>query len=233
MTGAYSVVIPAYNAAPTIAEAIASIMAQTVAAQEIIVVDDGSTDATASVVSGLNGPIRLVSKPNGGPGSATTAGFSRVTTPLVATLDADDIWLPTKMARQIETLDADPGLTGVFTLARLFRDGDAPDPDGAGSVRRLWTRSTLLFRTEAARAVGDVVDLPGNLGEMIDWLARSLDLGHRHHMVEEILAMRRIRAGSLSSQLTAERSRGYLVAVHQAIERRKALAARQATGPAS
>ncbi len=228
---AYSVVIPAYNAAPTIAEAIASIMAQTVAAQEIIVVDDGSTDATASVVSGLEGPITLVRKPNGGPGSATTAGFDRVTTPLVATLDADDLWLSGKMARQIGELHADPGLTGVFTLARLFPDGEAPDPGGPGAVRRLWTRSTLLFRTEAARAVGDFIDLPGNLGEVIDWLARSRDLGHRHLMVEEILAMRRVRAGSLSSNLSTDRSRGYLFAVHQAIERRKALAAAQATGP--
>ena len=100
-----------------------------------------------------------------------------------------------------------------------------PDPEGQGTVRRLWTRSTLLYRTDAAREVGDLVDLPGHIGEVIDWLARSLDLGHRHGMVEEILAMRRIRAGSLSSKLDADRSRGYLFAVHNAIERRKALAA--------
>jgi hypothetical protein len=91
----------------------------------------------------------------------------------------------------------------------------------------------LLFRTDAAREVGDLVDLPGYLGEVVDWLARSLDLGHRHCMVEEILAMRRIRAGSLSSGLDADRSRGYLIAVHNAIERRKALAARQNSDPAS
>jgi glycosyltransferase involved in cell wall biosynthesis len=233
VTGAYSVVIPAYNAAPTIGQAIASVMAQTIAAQEIIVVDDGSTDATASVVAGISGPITLVSQQNRGPGAATTAGFSRVATPLVATLDADDLWLPAKIARQFASLNEDPGLAGVFTLARLFADGEAPDPDGRGAVRRLWTRSTLLFRTDAAREVGDLVDLPGYLGEVIDWLARSMDLGHRHGMVEEILVMRRIRAGSLSSGLDADRSRGYLIAVYNAIERRKALAAKQISGPAS
>lgn len=230
---AYSVVIPAYNAAPTIAETIASVMAQTVPAHDIFVVDDGSTDGTASVVAGLNGPITIINQENQGPGAATTAGFKRVVTPLVATLDADDLWLPMKIARQLATLDDDPGLTGVFSLARLFADGADPDPAGDGAVRRLWTRTTLLFRTAATREVGDLVDLPGRLGEMIDWLARSQELGHRHVMIEEILAMRRVRAGSLSSKLDADRSRGYLLAVHKAFERRKALAAKSKAAPGS
>jgi glycosyltransferase involved in cell wall biosynthesis len=230
---AYSVVIPAYNAAPTIAETIASVMAQTVPAHDIFVVDDGSTDGTASVVAGLNGPITIINQENQGPGAATTAGFKRVVTPLVATLDADDLWLPMKIARQLATLDDDPGLAGVFSLARLFADGADPDPAGDGAVRRLWTRTTLLFRTAATREVGDLVDLPGRLGEMIDWLARSQELGHRHVMIEEILAMRRVRAGSLSSKLDANRSRGYLLAVHKAFERRKALAAKSKAAPGS
>ena len=118
----------------------------------------------------------------------------------------------------------------MFALATLFADGTTPDPETQGTVRRLWTRTTLLYRTDAAREVGDLVDLPGHVGELIDWLARSRDLGHRHGMVEEILAMRRIRAGSLSSKLDADRSRGYLFAVRNAIERRKALAAERKTG---
>ena len=113
---------------------------------------------------------------------------------------------------------------------RYSPTGRSRIPKPKGTVRRLWTRTTLLFRTEAAREVGDFVDLPGQLGEVIDWLARSRDLGHRHAMVEEILAMRRIRPGSLSSELDADRSRGYLFAVRNAIERRKALAAERKTG---
>jgi glycosyltransferase involved in cell wall biosynthesis len=233
VTSAYSVVIPAYNAALTIKDTIASVLAQSVRAKEVIVVNDGSTDATLSVVAEIAGPITVISQQNQGPGAATTVGFNRVSTPLVATLDADDLWLPTKIARQLRALDDDPGLAAIFSLARLFRDGEMPDPEGQGAVRRLWTRSTLVFRTDAAREVGDMVDLPGYLGELVDWLARSLDLGHRHGMVEEILAMRRIRAGSLSSGLDAERSRGYLIAVHKAIERRKALAVKQNSGSSS
>lgn len=228
MTFSYSAVIPAYNATATIAEAIASILRQTVPPQEIIVVDDGSSDDTAHVAAAMAGPITILRQENRGPGAATTAGFARVTTPFVATLDADDLWLPEKVARQAACFDKDPALAGVFTLARMFADGEAADPDGHGALRRLWTRTTLMFRTEAARETGDFVDLPGRLGEVIDWLARSRDLGHRHVMVEEVLAMRRIRPGSLSHGRDAERSRGYLVAVHEAIERRKRLAAMKA-----
>ena len=121
-------------------------------------------------------------------------------------------------------------VAGVFALARLFVDGAEPDPDGAGAVRRLWTRTTLLFRSDAAREVGDFVDLPGRLGEVIDWPGRSRDLGHRHLMVEEILALRRIRRGSLSDGLAADRTRGYLRAVHAALERRRG-ATRTGSGP--
>lgn len=221
MTFSYSVVIPAYNAAATIREAIESIRGQTIPAHEIIVVDDGSTDGTAADARATGGPITVVSQDNRGPGAATSVGMSRVETPFVATLDADDLWLPSKIARQAEYFASNAGLAGVFSLARLFADGEPPASDGAGAIRRLWTRTTLLFRIEAARAVGDFVDLPGRLGEVIDWLARSRDLGQRHMMVEEILAMRRIRPGSLSHGLDAERSRGYLAAIHAALERRK------------
>jgi glycosyltransferase involved in cell wall biosynthesis len=230
VTFAYSVVIPAYNAAGTIEQAVESVLRQTTAPREIVVVDDGSTDGTAALVAAMAGGITLVRQGNEGPGAATTAGLRRVSTPFVATLDADDLWLPHKIARQAACFEADPDVAGVFALARLFADGAEPDPDGAGAVRRLWTRTTLLFRSDAAREVGDFVDLPGRLGEVIDWLDRSRDLGHRHLMVEEILALRRIRRGSLSDGLDADRARGYLRAVHAALERRRG-ATRTGSGP--
>jgi glycosyltransferase involved in cell wall biosynthesis len=217
----YSVVIPAYNAADTIQAAVGSVLGQTRPPESILVVDDGSTDRTATVVAAMAGPVTVIRQANAGPGAATTAGLERVRTPFVAMLDADDLWLPGKAARQLARFAEEPDVAGVFTLARLFADGHAPDPDRAGPVRRLWTRTTLMFRTRAARDVGAVVDLPGRIGEMVDWLARSRDLGHRHAMLEEVLALRRVRPGSLSYALDAERSRGYLVAAHAALQRRR------------
>jgi glycosyltransferase involved in cell wall biosynthesis len=221
MTFAYSVVIPAYNAAPTLAQAVRSILDQTLPPREILVVDDGSTDGTAEVAAGMGDGVAVIRQENRGPGGATTTGFRRVTTPYVATLDADDLWLPRKIERQAACFEREPDLAGVFSLARLFADGTVPDPDGVGAVRRLWTRTTLLYRTEAARAVGDFADLPGQLGEVIDWLARARDLGQRHALVDEVLALRRIRPGSLSWRCDAERSRGYLAAVRAALERKR------------
>jgi glycosyltransferase involved in cell wall biosynthesis len=226
MTFSYSVVIPAYNAAATIGQSVQSILEQTIRPQEIIVVDDGSTDNIAAAIAGMRAEITLIRQDNRGPGAATTAGFRHVGTPFVATLDADDLWLPRKMEIQASLFESEPGIAGVFSLARLFADGAAPDPNGQGAIRRLWTRTTLLFSTEAARAVGDFVDLPGQLGEVIDWLSRSRDLGQRHALVEEILALRRIRPGSLSYGQDPERSRGYLAAVRASLERKRQMSKR-------
>src|SRR5579871_3478942 len=166
MSFAYSVVIPAYNAAATIGETITSILAQTIAAQEIIVVDDGSRDATAATARRAAPTVVVINQANLGPGAATTAGFRRAKAPFIATLDADDLWLPHKIACQAATFASDPGLSGVFSLARQFNDGEQPNSDTTGGERRLWTRTTLLYRSEAAREVGDFVDFPGRLGEV-------------------------------------------------------------------
>ena len=221
MPARYSVVIPAFNAEATIAQALASVLAQTVAPAAIHVVDDGSTDRTAERAAAASPLVTVISKRNGGPGSATTAGLDAVKTDLVATLDADDIWLPHKMERQIAALEADAGLSAVFTLARVFPDGAEPDPAIHQQLVRLWTRTTMVCRTAAAREIGAMRDFPGYVGEFVDWIGRGRDLGHRHVMLEEVLAMRRHRRGSLSDAANSDRRKGYLHMARDAIARRK------------
>jgi glycosyltransferase involved in cell wall biosynthesis len=216
----YSVVIPAFNAASTIGPAIESVLGQTVLPHKIIVIDDGSNDKTAEIASSISPLVDVVRQDNQGPGAATTAGLRRVGTPFFATLDADDLWLPEKTMRQAKRFEDESDVAGVFSLAQHFKDGEDPNADGTRTVQRLWTRTTLMFRTEAAQKVGDFIDLPGRLGEVIDWLARSRELGHRHELVEEVLALRRIRAGSLSDARGTDRFRGYLIAVKMALDRR-------------
>ena len=75
MTFSYSVVIPAYNAAATIGQSVQSILEQTIRPQEIIVVDDGSTDNIAAAIAGMRTEITLIRQDNRGPGAATTAGI--------------------------------------------------------------------------------------------------------------------------------------------------------------
>ncbi|WP_406872570.1 glycosyltransferase family A protein [Aminobacter sp. P9b] len=215
----YSVVIPAYNAARTIAETLRSVAAQSLAPAEIIVVDDGSTDETeaAALQSGVG--IRYVRQDNAGPGSATTRGFALASHPHIATVDADDLWLPEKIERQFRRLEEMPQLAAVFTLWRTFRHGEADT--GTGQVVPGWSRTTMLVRRDVALAVGPVIDPPGNRGEMIDWLGRAREDGHQFGMIDEVLSLRRILPGSMSYGRDPERDRGYLEVARMAMLRRK------------
>lgn len=219
----YTLVIPAWNAAATIGEAIASALGQERPPARVIVVDDGSTDATAAAAQAAGPRVEVVTQRNAGPGAATSRGLARVTTPLVATLDADDLWLPGKAARQLALLQADPALDAVFTLTRQV--AAAPDHPGHGVVAPGWTRTTLMMRTALFARFGAIEDPPGRRGEMVDWLARLRAGGARLQLIDEVLALRRIRAGSLSCGRDPARDRGYLHAARAAILRRRAGAA--------
>jgi glycosyltransferase involved in cell wall biosynthesis len=216
---AYSAIVPAYNTESCISDALRSIRAQTIPPREIIVVDDGSTDRTAEVVTALGPGIRLIRQKNLGSGPATTAAIQAVTTGLIAGLDSDDIWLAHKMERQLQVLEAMPDVAASFARTRQFRDGFATDADGP--VRDGWTRTTMVIRTEIALATGPIVDPPGRVGELIDWLARVRELGHRMNLIPEVLALRRVRPGSLTYAQTAVCGGGYLFAARQAILRRR------------
>lgn len=212
----YTAVIPAFNAAATIVETIRSILAQTVQPRQIILVDDGSTDGTADAVRGLSDMIRIIRQDNAGVGRATTVGLAAVETPLVATLDADDLWLPHKVAAQMEHLHLHPECHGVFCLLRTFGENQQAGNTGPG-----WSRTTMLVQTEAALKVGPVIDPPGGRGDMVDWIARARDAGLRLDMMEEVLALRRIRPGSLSYGRDPARDRGYAKVAWLALQRRK------------
>ncbi|TPK74195.1 glycosyltransferase family 2 protein [Mesorhizobium sp. B2-4-15] len=216
--GGYGVVIPAFNASGTIAETLRSVAAQTVRPELVVVVDDGSTDDLAGVIDALGTPVRLLRQENAGPGSATTRGMAALTTPFVASLDADDLWLPSKIERQLAYLESSPATSGVFCHLRNFRN-DLPDAPEAAAVPG-WSRSTMLIRREVAETVGPVIDPPGGRGEMIDWIARAREAGFALDMMDEVLALRRIRPGSLSYGRDAARDRGYLEVARLAMLRR-------------
>ncbi|MFT3810497.1 MAG: glycosyltransferase family 2 protein [Micropepsaceae bacterium] len=219
MTGAYSVVIPAWNAAATLGAAIRSVLEQTAAPAAIFVVDDGSQDETRAIASSFGAAVTLIAQANAGPGAAMSNGLGRVATPLAATLDADDLWLPHKAARQIALMD-DPLVDAAFGQVRLFAD-DEGDPRG-GRVMPGWLRTTMMIRTGLFHETGPVEDPPGRRGEMVDWLKRAQERGARMVHEDEVVALRRIRAGSLSSGRDPERDKGYLHAARAALLRRRA-----------
>lgn len=104
MSETVSVVIPAYNAAAFLRQTIESVLAQTRPALEVLVVDDGSTDDTAQIAQSFGSPVRCLRQENQGLSRARNAGILAARGDWIALLDADDLWLPHKLARQMECL---------------------------------------------------------------------------------------------------------------------------------
>jgi len=103
---AASVVMPVYNRARVVVEALGSVFEQTFKDFECIVVDDGSTDETADVVRGYGERVRYVYQSNAGPGEARNRGIREASGRYVAFLDSDDLWLPQRLERQMEAAEA-------------------------------------------------------------------------------------------------------------------------------
>ena len=99
-----SVVIPAFDAEAFIAEAVESVLAQTYSSVECIVVDDGSSDGTSEAVGRFGTRVRLVQQANEGVSKARNAGASVARGDFLAFLDADDVWLPTRLSRQVAVI---------------------------------------------------------------------------------------------------------------------------------
>jgi len=118
-----SVIIPAYNAARFIESTVQSALDQTRPPDEIVIVDDGSTDDTAEIVRGLDGPIRFFQQENQGSAVARNLAIERSSGDLLAFLDADDLWLPSKLERQIPPFEADKVDFSFANLIDLFPDG--------------------------------------------------------------------------------------------------------------
>jgi glycosyltransferase involved in cell wall biosynthesis len=155
MTPAFTVIIPVYNGAATLAKAIDSVLGQTWSAHEIIVVDDGSTDATAAVAARYGDKIRYVRQPNVGVSAARNAGAQLATGEWLAFLDADDWYYPQRLRLHAEFLQCDGALDF------LTGDYDYVRPDGSrlsGSMEKHAAGKAMLRK--AADTGTAVMELP-------------------------------------------------------------------------
>src|SRR3954468_4424772 len=103
--------------------AIESALAQTVAPQEVIVVDDGSTDRTAEIARSFGGKLRVIEQQPLGLGAARNTALGAATAEFAGYLDADDLWEPRKLEVQLAAFERDPSLDLVFGHMRRFADG--------------------------------------------------------------------------------------------------------------
>jgi len=207
-------VVPAYNSGERIAEAIESIYAQTVLPDEVIVVDDGSTDGTPEVLRRFEGRpgFRSIRKPNGGEASARNAGVQLATGDFIAFLDHDDVWRPRKLEHQLAAFDPSWGMsftwiewsstTGI--TPSHYPRYDSWDPDPATVLRQLESScavgppSTVLMRRDALQKVGPFEHVRPFGDDWLMWL-RFAEAGNRIGYLPEPLTVYRWHGGNLSN----------------------------------
>lgn len=174
--GLVSTIIPVHSRAAMLREAVGSVLAQTYRPIEIIIVDDGSTDDTATVADDLAAAnpeeIRVIHQNNGGPGLAREAGRQSASGEFIQYLDSDDVLLPRKFELQVAGLRAHPecgvsygktrfrNLRGDSPLTPWKRTGE-PIPTMFPSMlqSRWWGTSTPLYRREVTDRAGSWTEL--------------------------------------------------------------------------
>ena len=208
-----SVIIPAFNAANTIVRAIDSVRQQNVGSIQIIVIDDGSADRTFDVVrdniaNGENIQI-LRMQQNSGVSAARNTGIRIAKGKYLAFLDADDIWLPAKLQKQIARMEEDPTITLVSCNSLLLSESGVPLKEGHRNrppvegtdawktllIYNFIPTPTVLTRTAVVKALGGF-DVSLAVGEDLDlWM--KLGIQGRIAVLPDILINYYDLAGSL------------------------------------
>ena len=219
-----SVIMPVFDGAAFVAEAIDDVLAQTHPPFEVIVVDDGSTDETVRIVERYPSPLRLVVQEHAGCGVARNTGVDEARGDYLMFCDADDRFPVDRLERQLDSLERTADLDVVFGELEEFV---SPDPDERTGTRlrtpvaRRPARvvTTMLIRSDSFRRVGPFATNLGR-GVDIDWMARADEAGLRFDRSEGVAVFRRLHHAS-----TGIRRRGdeddYVRAVRAAIERRR------------
>jgi glycosyltransferase involved in cell wall biosynthesis len=220
-----SVMIPAYNAAPYLGEAIESAFAQTHRPLEVIVVDDGSDDGTADVARGYGDRIRFAQQPRGGNGTARNTAVALAQGPYFAFLDADDRFLPDKLEAQLAALDADPALDVVFGHVREFVSPELPDEVRAGirtpAEPQPWASPNLmLIRREAFERVGPFSSSL-RVGVTVDWYARATELPLKALVLPQVVLERRLHTQNNGMRERDAKSQ-YIQVLKASMDRRRA-----------
>jgi glycosyltransferase involved in cell wall biosynthesis len=220
-----SAVMAVYNGERYLRECLDSMLGQSRPPDEIIVVDDGSTDRSSAIIEGYGRQVTSLRQPNAGQAAGFVAGLALATGDLLAFNDADDIWIENRLARQLEHLEADDTLDAVYGLSEQFVSPELPVED----QRRFTPRQALLVG-EAAQCIllrRSAYDRIGGFdptlraASFIDWLGRAKRANYRSLMLDEVVHRRRLHPGNYGRTSQNERDRNLLSALRGGVMSRR------------
>ncbi|MFQ6537324.1 MULTISPECIES: glycosyltransferase family 2 protein [Aphanothece] len=224
-----AVVMPIHNAAPCLRETLRTVQNQTLPDWELIAIDDGSSDDSAAIVAAVTAQdprIRLLRQPNAGVSRSRNRGVAASRAPLIAFLDADDLWHPQKLERHLAQFTRDPGLGLGFARVEFLTPEGRPT-GGIASLPPLpltaagllaenptTTTSNWVVRREVFEAIGGFV-AEMSYSEDLEWLVRLASAGRwRIEPLDQVLTYYRTSTAGLSASLE-RMERGWLRLIEQ------------------
>ena len=221
-----SCIVPVFNGERFLREALDSILAQTHHHLDIIVVDDGSTDGTAAIVSSYGSKFHYLYQHNAGPAAARNLGLTIAKGEYIAFLDADDLWHPEKLARQLKRFQTRPELELSVTLVQNFWNAELRHEEGSYRGRPIaqplpgyFLLQTLLARRSVFEKVGQLNEAL-RLGEDVEWFIRVTDEGITVDLTPDVLVYRRLHQNNTSRPIEANRE-ALLHLVKEALDLRR------------
>jgi glycosyltransferase involved in cell wall biosynthesis len=218
-----SVIVPVYNGERFLAAAVESALEQDYPSVEVIVVDDGSTDRSGAIAQ--SHPVRYLRQERGGAAAARNLGIGASRGDLVALLNADDLWTPDKLTRQVGHLLDNPRLGFVLGLAQMFVEPGIEQPRW---LKREWldpvpgVTGTLVAWRRTFDTVGPLDET--YKADDAEWIRRAMDLGIPWGLVDAVVLRYRIHDTNHTHDLGLVRTEVFRV-LRESLERRRGRAA--------
>jgi glycosyltransferase involved in cell wall biosynthesis len=213
-----SVIVPVFNGAATLVDAIESIRAQDVPV-EIIVIDDGSTDDTHQVLEAMDDVV-AIRQDNRGPAAARNNGIVFARAPFIAFLDDDDVWTPQSLERHLRCFDEHPNASIVLGHTAFESLDAAGHWLPVAEPRMLYHLGASLCRRDTFDRVG-MLDPELRSSEDVDWFLRVRDAGLEIVVTPEVAQIHR-RNGWNMTRGKDLRDLGFIEAVKRSLDRRRA-----------
>ena len=218
-----SAIVAVYNGAERLGAAIDSILAQDLAPSEIIVVDDGSRDATPDVIRSYGAGVRAFRQDNAGLSAAHNLAVRHAIGDAIAFLDHDDLWPPHRLSAMVALMQSDDGIDIVAGQVKIEIEGDlqlaARDPERYATGFRAWSVQSLLIRSRVFSRIGPF-DTNFKFGMDIDWYMRAREAGIRYALLPQVSLIQRLHESNMTRDVTAA-IKGLGDALKNSLDRRR------------